>query len=56
MGMVADLTGNLLWGMLLTLPYLLVSGLLFCLGAPHLAGDQEAVILGLQKSGRDRSD
>ena len=43
-GAMSDLTGkNLFWGMLLTVPAMIASGVLFCLGAPHLEADQEAV-------------
>jgi hypothetical protein len=50
MGAVSDGTGDLFWGMLITLPALALSGLFFCLGAPHLEGDQEAVIRQLRSS------
>jgi MFS family permease len=49
MGMVSDLTGSdpqhmNVWGMAITLPALLLGGLFYCLGAPHLAKDQDAVL------------
>lgn len=43
-GGVAQATGNLLWGMLLTVPPLVLSGLFFCRGAAYLEGDQEAAL------------
>jgi MFS family permease len=49
MGKVADLTSSRgeemnFWGMAITLPALLLGGVLFCLGMPHLERDQEAVL------------
>jgi MFS family permease len=49
MGVVADLTGSgrgemNVWGMAITLPALLLGGIFFCLGAPHLRRDQDAVL------------
>jgi hypothetical protein len=32
------------WGMAVTVPALLLGGVLFCLGAPHLQRDQDAVL------------
>ncbi len=44
-GTISDLTGgNLLLGLLLTVPALVLSGLFYCLGARYLVGDQEAVL------------
>jgi len=50
MGALSTLTGNLFWGMVITLPALGLSGMFFCLGAPHLEADQEAVIRQLRSS------
>jgi MFS transporter, Spinster family, sphingosine-1-phosphate transporter len=52
MGLVSDLTSRTaqqthamnVWGMAITLPALLLGGLFFCLGAPHLQRDQDAVL------------
>jgi MFS family permease len=49
MGAVSDLTGSTAqhmneWGMAITLPALLLGGIFFCLGAPHLQRDQDAVL------------
>jgi MFS family permease len=49
MGLVSYLTGSdpqhmNVWGMAITLPALLLGGLFFCLGAPHLQRDQDAVL------------
>jgi MFS transporter, Spinster family, sphingosine-1-phosphate transporter len=49
MGLVSDLTGSdaqhmNVWGMAITLPALLLGGVFFCLGAPHLCRDQDAVL------------
>jgi sugar phosphate permease len=49
MGKVSDLTGSdpqrmNVWGMAITLPALLLGGLFYCLGAPHLERDQDAVL------------
>jgi MFS family permease len=49
MGLVSDLTGSdpqhmNVWGMAITLPALLLGGVFFCLGAPHLQRDQDAVL------------
>jgi MFS family permease len=43
MGVVSDWTGHLFWGIILAAPALLLGGLFFCLGAPYLTRDQEAV-------------
>jgi MFS family permease len=48
MGAVSDLTGNLFWGMSITIPAMAASGIFFCLGSPHLERDQEAVLKGLR--------
>jgi predicted MFS family arabinose efflux permease len=50
MGVVRDATGSPFLGMALTLPALAASGLFFCLGAPHLEADQDAVLKGLRSS------
>jgi MFS family permease len=45
MGLVSDLTGgNLFWGMAVTIPAIIAGGIFFCLGAPHLEKDQQAVL------------
>src|SRR5262249_41085153 len=45
MGLVSDLMGgNLFWGMAVTIPAIIAGGIFFCLGAPHLEKDQEAVL------------
>jgi MFS family permease len=48
MGKVSDLTGSPqqmnVWGMAITLPALLLGGLFYCLGVPHLERDQERVL------------
>lgn len=49
MGKLSDLTGSdpqhmNAWGMAITLPALLLGGVFFCLGAPHLERDQEVVL------------
>jgi MFS transporter, Spinster family, sphingosine-1-phosphate transporter len=49
MGKVADLTGSRAgemnaWGMAVALPALLLGGVFFCLGTPHLQRDQDAVL------------
>lgn len=44
-GKVSDEAGNnLLLGLLVTVPALVLSGLFYCLGARHLAADQEAMV------------
>jgi MFS transporter, Spinster family, sphingosine-1-phosphate transporter len=43
MGAISQATGDLFWGMLITIPALALSGLFFCLGGPHLEADQDAV-------------
>jgi MFS transporter, Spinster family, sphingosine-1-phosphate transporter len=43
MGAISDVTQDLFWGMVITLPALALSGLFFCLGARYLEADQEAV-------------
>jgi MFS family permease len=49
MGAVSDLFGGkLFWGIALTLPAMAASGVFFCLGSPHLAADEEAVLRGLR--------
>jgi predicted MFS family arabinose efflux permease len=50
MGAVSDLTGKLFWGVMLTAPAMALSGVFFCLGAPHLESDQEAVLKQLRAS------
>jgi len=50
MGGVSDLTGKLFWGVALTLPAMAASGLFFCLGAPHLEADQDAVLKGMRSN------
>jgi MFS family permease len=47
-GRVRDLSGSPFLGMAVTLPVLGLGGILFCLGAPHLEADQEAVTKGLR--------
>jgi MFS family permease len=45
MGLVSDLMGrNLFWGMALTVPTIIAGGIFFCLGAPYLERDQQAVL------------
>jgi MFS family permease len=46
MGKVTDLSGSLFWGLAITVPCVALSGLFFCLGAPHLREDEEAVVRG----------
>jgi predicted MFS family arabinose efflux permease len=36
--------GHLFWGMAITLPAIALGGVFFCLGAPHLDKDQQAVL------------
>lgn len=48
MGKVSDATGSLFWGLAITIPCVAASGLFFCLGAPHLRADEEAVFHGKQ--------
>jgi hypothetical protein len=48
MGAVSDVTGFLFWGMLLTVPAMIASGLFFCWGTPYLAADEEAVTRNLR--------
>jgi MFS family permease len=43
-GRVSHLTGDLFWGMLLTVPALVAGGVFYCLGARYLEADQEAVL------------
>jgi hypothetical protein len=43
MGWVSDLSGSLFWGLAITVPSVALSGLFFCLGAPHLDADEGAV-------------
>jgi MFS family permease len=50
MGFVRDLTRSPFLGMALTLPALVASGLFFCLGAPHLEADQNAVLKGMRSN------
>lgn len=45
-GLTSDLTGNLFWGMALTLPAIVLGGAMFCLGAPHLERDQRMAAQG----------
>jgi MFS family permease len=40
---------GLFWGLMLTIPSLLLSGLFFCLGTRFLKADQEAVLQGLRE-------
>ncbi len=47
-GTVSDHTGHMLWGMLLTVPPLLLSGLVFYRGARFLDADQDAVLRDLR--------
>jgi hypothetical protein len=49
-GFVRDVTGSPFIGMALTLPVLALGGILFCLGAPHLQADQEAVLKNLRST------
>lgn len=42
MGLTSDLSGNLFWGMAITLPAIVLGGAFFCLGTPHLEDDQQA--------------
>jgi MFS family permease len=52
-GAVSDSTGgNLLLGLAITLPALAASGLFYCLGAPHLESDQEAMLREMRSSER----
>lgn len=44
MGWVSDVTGSLFWGLAITVPAVLASGVFFCLGAPHLRADEEAAL------------
>ena len=44
MGLVSDLTGNIFWGLAVTLPALAISGILYCMGARYLEADQEAMV------------
>ncbi|HKB41721.1 MAG TPA: hypothetical protein VKD72_35175, partial [Gemmataceae bacterium] len=48
MGRISDATGHLYWGIIIAAPALLLGGLFFCLGAPHLGPDQERVREGLE--------
>jgi MFS transporter, Spinster family, sphingosine-1-phosphate transporter len=50
MGGVADLTGSLFWGVTVTLPAIVLGGIFFCLGAPHLEADQDAVLAELRSA------
>ncbi len=43
-GAASDLTGDLFWGMLLTVPALVAAGVFYCLGVPHLEKDEQAVL------------
>ena len=36
MGAVSDVTGSMFWGLAMTIPALVIGGILYCLGAPHL--------------------
>jgi hypothetical protein len=38
-GWVGEVTGDLFWGMALTVPAFILGGVFFCLGTPFLAGD-----------------
>lgn len=48
MGFVRDVTGSPFLGMAVTLPVLFLGGIFFCLGAPHLQADQDAVLKGMR--------
>jgi MFS family permease len=50
MGWVSYLTSHLGWGMAITLPALLLGGVFFCLGAPHLQRDEERVLEQMRSS------
>jgi MFS family permease len=47
-GWVPDLKTSLFWGLAVTLPAMVASGVFFCLGVPHLEKDQEAVLRELR--------
>lgn len=44
MGGLSVLTGEIFWGMLLTVPALVAAGTCYCLGVAHLERDQQAVL------------
>ncbi len=48
-GTAATPKDGLFWGLMLTIPSLLLSGLFFCLGTRFLKADQEAVLQGLRE-------
>ncbi len=48
MGAVSDFTGSMFWGMVVTLPVLALSGVLYCMGVRHLDADQEAMLQQLR--------
>src|SRR5262249_8072912 len=49
MGAIADRT-NLFWGVSVTLPALVLGGVLFCLGAPYLGADEDAVLAHMRSA------
>src|SRR5262249_36120544 len=44
MGKVADLTGDPFWGLAVTVPVLVLSGVIYCLGTRFLEADQEKML------------
>jgi hypothetical protein len=54
MGMVSDWTQDSFWGLVITVPALVLSGLFYCIGSRYLESDQEAMLdrlRGHKKSG-----
>lgn len=50
MGLISDWTESLFWGLSITIPAMVASGIFFCLGAPFMEADQEAVLRELRSS------
>src|SRR5262249_6643452 len=47
-GLGLDAKHGLFWGLAITVPAMVLSGIFFCLGAPHLEEDQETVLRELR--------
>jgi predicted MFS family arabinose efflux permease len=45
-----DMKLSMFWGLFITIPAMTLSGIFFCLGAPHLQADQDAVLRNLRST------
>jgi MFS family permease len=52
LGIVTEMKLSMFWGLFITIPALAASGIFFCLGAPHLEADQDAVLKALRSDKR----